>query len=60
MDFSLNNEQQMLQSTARKFATDILTAEASAVKISVANFLAVDCNICCSLLSEKSIMSDPD
>ena len=32
MDFSLNNEQQMLQSTARKFATDILTAEAKLIE----------------------------
>ena len=32
MDFSLNNEQQMLKSTARKFATDILTAEAKLIE----------------------------
>ena len=32
MDFSINNEQQMLQSTARKFATDILTAEAKHIE----------------------------
>ena len=32
MDFSLNDEQQMLQSTARKFAADILTAEAKHIE----------------------------
>ena len=32
MDFSLNTEQQMLQSTARKFATDILHVEAKLIE----------------------------
>ncbi|MGA0952052.1 MAG: acyl-CoA dehydrogenase family protein [Candidatus Puniceispirillaceae bacterium] len=32
MDFSLNDEQQMLQSTARKFAADILSAEAKHIE----------------------------
>ena len=32
MDFSLNDEQQMLQSTARKFAADILTDNAKHIE----------------------------
>ena len=32
MDFSLNDEQQMLQSTARKFATELLTVEAKLIE----------------------------
>ena len=32
MDFSLNTEQQMLQSTARKFAADILPSEARLIE----------------------------